>query len=140
VDAAEYVWWRVMGNYHIELNEMLTLTEKVYIQAQKIQSNMKDNEDGTLDEIPALFLKRGQVIERLDGFIQQKGFEWAEQDQAIIKRLQEIEGKLQPLITSLYEAFAQQMKRINQTKQASKKYIGAYQTMSTDGSFIDKRN
>lgn len=126
--------------YQIELNEMLRLTEEVYKKAQAIQANMKDNEDGSLDDIPVLFLKRGQVIEQLDEFIQQKDFQWTAEDQEIIQQLQEIEEKLQPLITSLYDAFSKQMKRISQTKQASKKYIGAYQTVSTDGSFIDKRN
>lgn len=126
--------------YQIELNEMLRLTEEVYKKAQMIQTNMKDNEDGSLDEIPTLFLKRGQVIEQLDEFIQQKDFRWTAEEQAIIQQLQEIEEKLQPLITNLYDAFSKQMKRISQTKQASKKYIGAYQTVSTDGSFIDKRN
>ncbi|WKA53929.1 flagellar protein FliT [Planococcus shixiaomingii] len=129
-----------MNGYQHELSELLALTEEVFGQAQTIRSNMNENEEDSLEEIPALFERRGQAIERLDAFIQTKAFQWSEQDQKIIKQLQEIEHKLQPLINNLYESFSQQMKRISQTKQVSKKYIGAYQTTATDGSFIDKRN
>ncbi|TWT27810.1 flagellar protein FliT [Planomicrobium sp. CPCC 101110] len=126
--------------YKNELTKVLQLTEEVYKQAKTIHSNMKDNEDGKLDELQSLLEKRGQAILRLDAFIQKQGHQWIPEDRYIIEQLKELEIKLQPLITGLYNSFSNQMKRINQTKQASKKYIGAYQMVSTDGSFIDKRN
>ncbi|TWT03676.1 flagellar protein FliT [Planomicrobium sp. CPCC 101079] len=129
-----------MALYQNELAKVLQLTEDVYNQAKTIHSNMKDNDDSKLDELQSLFEKRGQAILRLDAFIQKQGHQWTLEDRGIIDQLKTLEAKLQPLITRLYESFSNQMKRINQTKQASKKYIGAYQTVSTDGSFIDKRN
>ncbi|MGI2328507.1 flagellar protein FliT [Planococcus sp. YIM B11945] len=129
-----------MIDYQTDLKHILQLTEDVLAQAQAINAQMKENEAGQLEDLDSLFDKRGKAILRLDALMQQKFIRWNDEDRILISRLQQAEQQLQPLITGLHQAFLKQINRMNQTKQVSQKYIGAYQNMATDGSFIDKRN
>jgi flagellar protein FliT len=128
-----------MKEKDIALTEFLQLSEKILHQAQAVHSKMEDNDDEQLDEIQELFNKRQQVIEQMKSYIQQTNFEWTAEDRLVIEKLKEIEQVLQPLMNSLHQSFLSQMNRITQTKQASTKYMSAYQNMATEGSFIDKR-
>ena len=128
-----------MTEKDIALTEFLQLSEKILHQAQAVHSKMEDNDDEQLDEIQELFSKRQQVIEHMKSYIQQANFKWTAEDRIIIEMLKEIEQSLQPLMNSLHQSFLSQMNRITQTKQVSTKYMGAYQNMATEGSFIDKR-
>jgi flagellar protein FliT len=139
VDAAKYVRWHVMSGYEKELNTLLKLTEEVYAQALTVHSNMEDNEPEKLEAVQNLFERRQEVIEQLDAQMRQPNFQWAPTDRDSITRLQDYEQKLQPLLNGLHQSFLTKMNRINQNKQVSKKYFGAYQNTSTEGSFIDKR-
>ena len=118
----------------------LEQTQELYKKAKHINSRMEANEEGIVEALEALFDHRQEAISQLDTFVKQKNFQWTAEEQEIIQQLKEIEQKLQPLLNNLYQSFSAQVKRVTQTKQFSKKYIGAYQTVATEGSFIDKRN
>ena len=128
-----------MKEHQNVLTELLQLTEEIYGKAKAIRLKMEDNEAEQLETLQLLVEKREQVIKQLDDFMQQVDFQWTEEDRTLIQKIKEIEQVLQPLMNGLYQSFLTQMNRINQTKQISKKYIGAYQNVSTEGSFIDKR-
>ena len=125
--------------YKIHLAELLKLTKELLQKAGRIDSKMENNEDGQLEQLQVLFDKRKNSIEALAIFIEPEEFRWTAEDREQIQELKILEESLQMLITDLYQTFGDQLKRINQTKQMSKKYIGAYQNMSAGGSFIDKR-
>ncbi|WP_017378999.1 hypothetical protein [Paenisporosarcina sp. TG-14] len=128
-----------MIDYQNALTGLLQLTEEILKQAKVIGSKMKDNETEQLETLQLLFDKRQLVIKQLDTYMQQAGFQWTQEDQLVIHKLKQYDQILQPLMTGLYQSFLTQMNQINQTKQVSKKYSDAYQNMTTDGSFIDKR-
>jgi len=121
------------------LTDLLQLTEEIDDKLKKIRPNMNDNEAVLLEQVQFLVEKRGEVIKQLQESKQQQDFQWTQEDQKKIQKLETLEHALQPMMNNLYRSFAKQMNRINQTKTVSKKYFGAYQTMTTDGSFIDKR-
>ena len=128
-----------MIEYQLRLTELLELTEEVYAQAKAIQSKMEDNDAEQLEAVQSLFEKRQNVIEQLDVYMKKTALDWTDEDHKTIAKLKNYEEKLQPLINGLHQAFLTQMNRISQTKQVSKKYIGAYQSTATGGSFIDQR-
>ena len=128
-----------MKEKHIALTEFLQLTENIYHQTKAVHSKMEDNDNEQLEAIQVLFDKRQLAIEQLESHIQQTNFEWTAEDMLVIEQLKEIEQLLQPLMNQLHKSFLSQMNRITQTKQVSTKYMGAYQNMATEGSFIDKR-
>jgi cobalamin biosynthesis protein CbiD len=128
-----------MTEKHYPLSEFLLLTQEIYYQANTVHSKMEDNDNEHLEAIQVLFDKRQQAIEQMESHIQQPTFEWTTEDKLVILQLQEVEQVLQPLMNSLHQSFLSQMNRITQTKQVSTKYMGAYQNMATEGSFIDKR-
>lgn len=128
-----------MINQQRLLTELLQLTEEINDQLKKIRPNMNENESELLEQVQYQVEKRGDIIHQLKESKQQQDFQWAQEDQEKIQKLQTLEQVLQPLMNNLYRSFAKQMDRINQTKTVSKKYFGGYQTMTTDGSFIDKR-
>ena len=128
-----------MTDYHHELNELLQHTEEILLKAQAVQTKMEDNDTEHLEAIQLLFDKRQEVIQQLDATLQKKDFQWTDNDKETINKLKDHEQKLQPLMNGLHQSFLSQMMRISQTKQVSKKYIGAYQNTATEGSFIDKR-
>lgn len=128
-----------MSGYEKSLNELLKLTEEVYVQALSINSNMEENEPEALEKVQTLFEKRQEVIDQLEPYTKQPNFQWAPTDREQIAKLQNYEQKLQPLLHGLHQSFLTKMNRINQNKQVSKKYFGTYQNTSTEGSFIDKR-
>lgn len=128
-----------MKAYQNDLTKLLEVTEEVYRLAKTVDTKMEHNGDGQLETLELLFEKRQKVIHQLTGFIGQQDFQWAEEDKKTISKLKNYETLLQPLMNGLYRSFTTQMNRIGQTKQISQKYIGAYQNMATEGSFIDKR-
>jgi len=128
-----------MTEKHYPLSEFLQLTQEIYYQAKTVHSKMEDNDNEHLESIQALFDNRQQAIEQIEIHIQQMNFEWTAEDRLVIEQLKEIEQALQPLMNSLHQSFLLQMNRITQTKQVSTKYMGAYQNIATEGSFIDKR-
>ncbi|WP_172371426.1 flagellar protein FliT [Sporosarcina jiandibaonis] len=128
-----------MSGYEKELDTLLKLTEEVYVQALSINSNMEENEPEELEVVQRLFERRQKVIDQLETYTKQPNFQWATTDREQIKKLQDYEQKLQPLLNRLHQSFLAKMNRINQNKQVSQKYFGAYQNTSTEGSFIDKR-
>ncbi|PUB14687.1 flagellar protein FliT [Paenisporosarcina sp. OV554] len=128
-----------MNEKHNALTEFLHLTEKIHHQAKAVHSKMEDNDNERLEAIQSLFDKRQQIIEQMESFLQQANFGWTGEDRLVIEQLKEIEQSLQPLMNNLHKSFLSQMNRITQTKQVSTKYMGAYQNMATEGSFIDKR-
>ena len=128
-----------MAEYQLRLTEFLELTENIYVQAKAVQSKMEDNDAEHLEAFQNLFEKRQHVIGQLDAYIQNANFQWTDEDRKTIAKLKDYEQKLQPLLNGLHQSFLTQMNRISQTKQMSKKYIGAYQNTATEGSFIDQR-
>ena len=128
-----------MTDRNNSLIEFLQLTKEIYHQAKAVHSKMEDNDNEQLEAIQLLFDKRQQAIEQMESQIQQTSFEWTAEDLLVIENLKEIEQLLQPLMNQLHKSFLSQMNRITQTKQVSTKYMGAYQNMATEGSFIDKR-
>ena len=128
-----------MTEKHYPLSEFLQLTQEIYYQAKTVHSKMEDNDNEHLESIQALFDNRQQAIEQIEIHIQQMNFEWTAEDRLVIEQLKEIEQTIQPLMNSLHQSFLLQMNRITQTKQVSTKYMGAYQNIATEGSFIDKR-
>jgi flagellar protein FliT len=128
-----------MTEQHTALTEFLQLTENIYRQTQAVHAKMEDNDHEQLETVQALFDKRQQAIDQMETYRQQTTFQWTAEDKLIIGQLQETEQALQPLLNSLHQSFLLQMTRITQTKQVSTKYMGAYQNMATEGSFIDKR-
>lgn len=128
-----------MKAYQNDLTKLLEVTEEVYRLAKTIDTKMEHNDEGQLETLELLFGKRQKVIHQLAGFIEQQDFKWTEEDKKTISKLKNYETLLQPLVSGLYRSFTMQMNRISQTKQVSQKYIGAYQNMATEGSFIDKR-
>lgn len=128
-----------MAGYQNLLVEFLQLTEEIYQQAKALFLDMKDNEANKVEALQFLYDQRQQLVTQLDTYMQQPGFTWTDEDKQIIHQLKEVEQKLQPLMNNLHKSFTVQMNRINQTKQGSKKYAKAYQNVTTEGSFIDKR-
>lgn len=128
-----------MSGYEKGLNTLLKLTEEVYFQAQSVNSNMEENEPEELEAVQRIFENRQEVIDQLETYTKQPNFQWAPTDSEQIAKLQDYEQKLQPLLNGLHQSFLAKMNQINQNRQVSKKYFGAYQNTSTEGSFIDKR-
>lgn len=128
-----------MNEYHFNLIKLLSISEEIYQLATMVNSKMENNSDGQLEELQLLFDQRQIVIHQLAVLKEQKDFQWDEEDRNLIAKLKEYESLLQPLMNGLHQSFAAQINRISKTKQASKKYIGAYQNVATEGSFIDKR-
>ncbi|MCM3611978.1 flagellar protein FliT [Planococcus sp. MERTA32b] len=128
-----------MDAYQLRLAEFLDLTEKLNTQAKAVHSKMDNNEVEQLEAVQALFEKRQAVIEQLSEYTKNPEFTWTTDDKKVIKQLKDHEDELQPLLNKLHQSFTVQMNRLNQTSQVSKKYVGAYQTKSTGGSFIDQR-
>ena len=128
-----------MDAYQLRLAEFLDLTEQLNAQAKTVHSKMDNNEIEQLESVQALFEKRQAVIEQLSEYTKNAEFEWTTEDKKVIRQLKGYEDELQPLLNQLHQSFTTQMNRLNQTSQASKKYVGAYQTKSTEGSFIDQR-
>ena len=128
-----------MDAYQLRLAEFLDLTEKLNAQSKTVHSKMDDNEEGQLEAVQELFERRQVVIEQLSEYTKAAEFNWTTADKIIINQLKGYEDEMQPLLNGLHQSFTTQMNRLNQTSQASKKYVGAYQTKSTEGSFIDQR-
>lgn len=118
----------------------LKQTRELYEKAQRIHANMEENEDGVVESLEMLFIRRQESIRQIDIFMKQRNFRWAEEEKAIISQLIELDQQLNLLMNNLHQSFFMQINRIAQTKEVSKKYSGAYQSMATAGSFIDKRN
>lgn len=118
----------------------LKQSRELYEKAQHINARMEDNEEGIVESLESLFTIRQETIRQLETFMKQRNFRWTEEEHTIIEQLKEIDQKLHPLINGLHQSFFAQITRIAQTKEVSKKYGGAYQTVATAGSFIDKRN
>ena len=116
-----------MSNYQNCLTELLQQTEEIHKQAQAINGKMEDNEAEQVEALQMLFDKRQHVFKELGDYMKQAGFQWTEEDKQVIHQLKEHEQKLQPIMNGLHQSFLSQMNRISQTKQVSKKYIGAYQ-------------
>lgn len=125
--------------YERHLTDLLEQTKELHQKAAAVDTKMENNEDGQLEELQALFEQRQETIGLLSGFIGTDGFHWTKSDREKISDLKQLEEVLQPLINGLHKAFGEQLNRINQTKQMSKKYMGAYQNAGAGGSFIDKR-
>jgi flagellar protein FliT len=125
--------------YKKKLMELLELTKELHSQAVMIDSKMENNGDGQLEALQEQFDKRQAVIKNLEQFIEIEGFRWVDEDRGMIAELKLLEESLQPIINGLHQNFGKQMNRISQTKQMSKKYIGAYQNSGAGGSFIDQR-
>ncbi|WP_033542926.1 flagellar protein FliT [Planococcus sp. CAU13] len=128
-----------MDAYQLKLAEFLDLTEKLNAQAKAVHSKMDDNEVEQIEAVQALFEKRQTVIDQLSEYTKNPEFTWTTEDKKVIKQLKDHEDELQPLLNRLHQSFSVQLNKMNQTSQASKKYVGAYQTPSTGGSFIDQR-
>ncbi|RLQ91013.1 flagellar protein FliT [Planomicrobium sp. Y74] len=128
-----------MDAYQLRLAEFLELTEKLNAQAKTVHTKMDNNEAGQIESMLALFERRQAVIEGLSEYTKAAEFEWTSEDKKVISQLKGYEDEMQPLLNRLHQSFTTQMNRLNQTSQASKKYVGAYQTKSTEGSFIDQR-
>jgi two-component SAPR family response regulator len=128
-----------MKEHQNALTGLLQLTEEIHDQAKAIRSKMEDNEAEQLETLQLLFEKREHLIKKLDTYMQQTDFHWTEENRKVIHQLKEYEQLLKPLMNGLHQSFLTQMNLISQTKQVSQKYIGAYQNMSTNGSFFDKR-
>ncbi|WP_281863650.1 flagellar protein FliT [Planomicrobium okeanokoites] len=128
-----------MDAYQLRLAEFLELTEKLNAQAKTVHTKMDNNEAGQIESMQALFERRQAVIDQLSEYTKAAEFEWTSEDKKVISQLKGYEDEMQPLLIKLHQSFTTQMNRLNQTSQASKKYVGAYQTKSTEGSFIDQR-
>lgn len=128
-----------MDAYQLRLAEFLELTEKLNAQAKTVHTKMDNNEAGQIESMQALFERRQTVIDQLSEYTKAAEFEWTSEDKKVISQLKGYEDEMQPLLNKLHQSFTTQMNRLNQTSQASKKYVGAYQTKSTEGSFIDQR-
>ncbi|XKE94945.1 flagellar protein FliT [Metaplanococcus flavidus] len=128
-----------MDAYQLRLAEFLELTEKLNAQAKTVHSKMDNNEAGQIESMQGLFERRQAVIDQLSEYTKAAEFEWTSEDKKVISQLKGYEDEMQPLLNKLHQSFTTQMNRLNQTSQASKKYVGAYQTKSTEGSFIDQR-
>lgn len=128
-----------MNKQHEDLQELLELTEAILAKAKTIGSKMDDNQTEDLVEVQILFDRRQEVIDRLEALKNGAEFEWSAEGKEMVKSLQDAELELNPLMNSLHQAFTNQMNRINQTKQMSKKYRGAYQSTPADGTFLDIR-
>lgn len=128
-----------MIGYQNVLAEFLQMTEEIHNQAKTLNSNMKDNETGQVETLLSLFDKRQQLISQLDTYMQQTDFHWTEEDKKVIQQMKETEQLIQTLMKGLHQSFKSQMNQITQTKQGSRKFVDAYQNVSTEGSFIDKR-
>jgi flagellar protein FliT len=169
MDAAESVWRHVMSGAQPLLTKLLLLTEEIIQQANAIHPSMKENAQEQLERVQSLVDQREAAIKELDALLklrrdenggpqglrqnevgQQMGHpqneagkpqapRWNEDEHQQIKTLQTLERTLQIKMGSLHQSFSKQMHRIHETKSMSKKYIAAYQTIATDGSFIDKR-
>ena len=118
----------------------LEQTRELYEKAQHINSRMEANEEGMVEALEGIFTCRQEAIKQLETFMRQKNFRWTVEEHAIIEQVKEIDDQLHLLLNNLHQSFFTQIKRIAQTKEVSKKYVGAYQTTTTGGSFIDKRN
>lgn len=128
-----------MIGYQNVLAEFLQLTEEIHNQSKMLYSNMKDNETGQVETLLSLFDKRQQLISQLDTYMQLTDFHWTEEDKKVIQQMKETEQLIQTLMKGLHQSFKSQMNQITQTKQGSRKFVDAYQNVSTEGSFIDKR-
>lgn len=128
-----------MDTQHENLQELLELTEAILTKAKTIGSKMDDNQPEDLVEVQILFDRRQEVIERMEASKNGAEFNWTAEGREMVKSLQEADCELNPLMNSLHQTFANQMNRINQTKQMSKKYRGAYQSAPADGTFLDIR-
>ena len=127
-----------MTEQHVNLQQLLELTETILDAAKKVHSKMEDNDAEELVDLQGLFDQRQTVIDRLEA-LKQDGFEWTAKEQEMVELLQSAERQLNPLMNDLHAAFESQMNRISQTKQMSRKYRGAYQNSPTDGTFFDIR-
>ncbi|WP_084243351.1 flagellar protein FliT [Planomicrobium okeanokoites] len=128
-----------MDAYQLRLAEFLDLTQKLNAQAKTVHTKMDNNEAGQIESMQALFERRQTIIEQLSEYTKAAEFEWTSEDKKVISQLKGYEDEMQPLLNKLHQSFTTQMNRLNQTSQASKKYVGAYQTKFTGGSFIDQR-
>lgn len=122
------------------MHAFLEQTQELYKKAKHINSRMEANEEGSVEALETIFYRRQQSIKQLETFMKQKNFQWTAEEQSIIEQVKEIDQELQLLLNNLHQSFFTQINRIAQTKEISKKYSNAYQTVSTEGSFIDKRN
>ena len=128
-----------MNRNQYVLAEFLQITKEIHDQVKMLDSNMKDNENGQVENLQSLFDKRQQLMDELESFIHQADFQWTEEDEQIILQLKDLQQMIQPHMNGLHQSFKTQMNQINQSKQGSRKFVGAYQNVSTEGSFIDKR-
>ena len=128
-----------MDAYQLRLAEFLDLTQKLNAQAKTVHTKMDNNEAGQIESMQALFERRQTVIDQLSEYTKAAEFKWTTEDKEVISQLKGYEDEMQPLLNKLHQSFTTQMNRLNQTSQASKKFVGAYQTKSTEGSFIDQR-
>jgi hypothetical protein len=128
-----------MKEHQNAVSRVLQITEKIHEQAKAIRTKMENNDAEQLETLQLLFDKREIVIQELDTYMQQEGFQWTEGDRKVINQLNEYELILKPLMDGLHRSFLTQMNQISQTKQVTQKYFGAYQNMKTNGSFFDKR-
>ena len=128
-----------MHEYQYILADFLQHSKEIAEQAKTIRSNMEENEVEQLEALQGLFEKRQDLLQQLAEFIQHADFKWTEDDKQVLQQLKAYDDMLQPLLNNLHQSFLAQMNRVSQTKQVSTKYMGAYQNLSSEGSFIDKR-
>ncbi|MGH2319177.1 flagellar protein FliT [Planococcus sp. SE5232] len=122
------------------MHAFLEQTQELYKKAKQVNSRMEENDEGSVEALETIFYRRQQSIKQLETFMKQKNFQWTAEEQLIIEQVKEIDQQLHLLLNDLHQSFFIQINRIAQTKEVSKKYSNAYQTVSTEGSFIDKRN
>lgn len=121
------------------ISALYLLTKDIYEKAIALDLKMENNETSDLEEFPILFADRQSIIDELTLLMKEPDFEWTAEEREMARQLVALDNKLQPLLLGLYQAYKQQIERINQTKNMSVRYKNSYQNASVDGTFFDAR-
>lgn len=120
------------------LQELYNLTKAIHNDIQHINTDMEKNDEDQLEKLDGLVSKRKEIIERLAPILL-RGFEWTPTELENIQQMREWELGFQPQLAEIYQGFTQQINRLQQGKQISKRYHEGNTEMYMDGVYFDKR-
>ncbi|GGK24011.1 hypothetical protein GCM10010965_15980 [Caldalkalibacillus thermarum] len=121
------------------LQRLYAETCRIREQLARVHEDMNKNDPAVVEQLQAAVEARGHTIAKLQHLQQEGSLAWTGEEKELLARLKDWEPELNERLRSLYTAFARQLQKLNQGKQAAHKYQQPYAAIYTDGTYIDKR-
>lgn len=119
------------------LKQLVQQTRAIESHLDRIKPNLEENDPALVEAFQKQVEQRAEILARFDRLVKDEGLPWSKEEMNFLKKLEEMEKKLQEEMNSLYAAFKHQINKLEQGKQASQKYGQAH--VYSEGAFFDQR-